>query len=164
METLTVWTISVVGIVMITLLVDIILPEGETNKYIKGVMSIITVLVLIQPLPLLFSDEGVLVSALAASGEQLQADETFLIGYTQRLGRVKEAQVSKSLENAGYENVAVNIIMSNANNMPVISKVLLNLSNMVIRGSEPHINKIEKIAGIVVALLKISPDKIEIYG
>lgn len=163
MATLTVWTISVVGIVVITLLVDIILPQGETNKYIKSVMSIITVLVLLQPLPLLFSGEsGVFTSALTSEGEEIKNDEVFLANYYARLARVKEARLTKTLEEAGYENVSVCIFMSGVNNMPSISKVLLNLTNMVIRGSDAHINKIEKIRSIAAAYLQISPEKIEI--
>ena len=34
---LSAWVLSIVGIVVLTLMVDIIIPEGKTGKYIKGV-------------------------------------------------------------------------------------------------------------------------------
>lgn len=36
---LSAWVLSIVGIVVLTLMVDIIIPEGKTGKYIKGVCN-----------------------------------------------------------------------------------------------------------------------------
>lgn len=44
------WLLSLVGIVLISVLVDILLPSGQTNKFIKGIFSILVVFVLITPL------------------------------------------------------------------------------------------------------------------
>ena len=33
------WVLSIVGIVLLTLVVDIVLPEGQTGKYIKSVLE-----------------------------------------------------------------------------------------------------------------------------
>lgn len=42
---------SIVGVVAIGVLLDILLPSGEINKYIKGVFGIVVVFVIIIPLP-----------------------------------------------------------------------------------------------------------------
>lgn len=51
------WLISVVGVILIGLLVDIIIPEGETNKYIKGIYALIVTIVIISPLPKLAKND-----------------------------------------------------------------------------------------------------------
>ena len=45
------WIMCIVGISALGILMDIIIPEGETNKYIKGIFAIFTVFVIIYPLP-----------------------------------------------------------------------------------------------------------------
>ena len=52
---LSAWVLSIVGIVVLTLMVDIIIPEGKTGKYIKGVFAMLTVFVIAMPLPKIFN-------------------------------------------------------------------------------------------------------------
>ncbi|MDR3293016.1 MAG: stage III sporulation protein AF [Clostridiales bacterium] len=44
------WIISIAGVIVLTVLLDIIMPDGQTNKYIKGIFSIIVILVIVTPL------------------------------------------------------------------------------------------------------------------
>ena len=50
------WVISLLGIVVITLVCDVILPEGQTTKYVKTVISLIVVCATIFPLANVFVD------------------------------------------------------------------------------------------------------------
>ncbi|MCM1043837.1 MAG: stage III sporulation protein AF [Corallococcus sp.] len=52
-----VWAISVVGIILLTVLCDVVVPDGETNKYIKTVTSLIAVFVMLSPLPKLLNGD-----------------------------------------------------------------------------------------------------------
>jgi stage III sporulation protein AF len=45
------WVLSIVGVVALTVLLDILLPEGQMNKYLKGIFSLLVILVVISPLP-----------------------------------------------------------------------------------------------------------------
>lgn len=50
------WLMSIVGVVAVGVLLEIMLPEGETNKYIKGVFALAVVLVIVAPIPKLFKN------------------------------------------------------------------------------------------------------------
>ena len=50
------WIISLLGTVVITLISDVILPQGQTNKYIKTVLSVIIVCAIVFPLANLITD------------------------------------------------------------------------------------------------------------
>ena len=63
---LSAWVLSIVGIVVLTLMVDIIIPEGKTGKYIKGVFAMLTVFVIAMPLPKIFNSEFDLEEFLSA--------------------------------------------------------------------------------------------------
>ena len=45
------WILSIVGIVCLSVITDIFIAEGQTNKYIKSIFSLVIVFVVISPLP-----------------------------------------------------------------------------------------------------------------
>ncbi len=45
------WLLSIVGVVSLGVLLEILLADGETSKYIKGVFALAVVLVLVAPIP-----------------------------------------------------------------------------------------------------------------
>ena len=98
------WVISVVGIVLLSILADIILPHGQTNKYIKNIFAIITVFVIVTPLPSLFkniSHQGYLI----IHQETPVVDENFL----NQLAISKQVEQEVFLENIFEENGYSNI-------------------------------------------------------
>ena len=44
------WVLSVAGIAILSVLADVILPIGQTKKYIKTVIGVVVSLVLVQPI------------------------------------------------------------------------------------------------------------------
>ena len=52
------WVITVAGIAILSVLCDVILPEGQTRKYVKTVFGVVVTLVIVQPLIGLFSDSS----------------------------------------------------------------------------------------------------------
>ncbi|MCM1195100.1 MAG: stage III sporulation protein AF [Corallococcus sp.] len=44
------WILTVTGIAVMSILCDVILPEGQTRKYIKTVFGVLVTLIMIQPL------------------------------------------------------------------------------------------------------------------
>lgn len=51
------WILSIVGIICLGILIEIVLPQGKTTKYIKGVFSLVVILVIVSPLPKLIGKE-----------------------------------------------------------------------------------------------------------
>lgn len=44
------WVITVAGIAILAVLCDVIMPDGQTRKYIKTVIGVIVTLVMLQPI------------------------------------------------------------------------------------------------------------------
>ena len=44
------WVVTVAGIAILSVLCDVILPEGQTRKYVKTVFGIVVTLVIVQPI------------------------------------------------------------------------------------------------------------------
>ena len=51
------WIISIVGVIMLGVLLEIVLPDGKTAKYVKGAFSLLIVLAIAAPLPRLFKSD-----------------------------------------------------------------------------------------------------------
>ncbi len=51
------WVISVAGVIMLGVLLEIVLPEGKTAKYVKGAFSLLVVFAIAAPLPKLLNKD-----------------------------------------------------------------------------------------------------------
>ena len=52
------WVVTVAGIAILSVLCDVILPEGQTRKYVKTVFGVVVTLVIVQPIIGLFTGDG----------------------------------------------------------------------------------------------------------
>lgn len=88
---MTEWLMSIVGVVAIGVLLDILLPSGEINKYIKGVFGIVVVFVIIIPLPKLI--KGDFINFFDAT-QEIEIDEGY---YSDSLKRRNEEREKATL-------------------------------------------------------------------
>ena len=72
------WILSIVGMVLTITLTEIMLPEGQTAKYIKGVISLMLVYVVIAPIPALLQSKIDINSFFDFSLSSYQSDGTFI--------------------------------------------------------------------------------------
>ena len=72
------WIVSVVGMVLTVTLVEIMLPEGQTAKYIKGVVSLMVVYVVLIPIPHLLHAKIDINTFFNFSEERYQIDTAFI--------------------------------------------------------------------------------------
>ena len=49
------WVVTVAGIAILSVLCDVILPEGQTRKYVKTVFGVVVTLIVVQPVIQLFN-------------------------------------------------------------------------------------------------------------
>lgn len=70
------WVISVSGIAILSVLCDVILPEGEMRKYIKTVFGIVVTLVIIQPI-VMFVSRGAS-APQAGGGADIEIQQQYL--------------------------------------------------------------------------------------
>ena len=152
------WVLSIVGIVILTLIVDIILPEGQTNKYIKSVFAVITVFVIALPIPSLFNGDidigGVLKNEQAGG-----IDTTFIENLMQERASVVKDELLKEYKANGIDNVEVEISYKDDVKFS-IEKIFINVKNSVIVGSDKNINIKEKVLSITINLLDISDENV----
>lgn len=160
MSGISAWIMSVAGISVLSVLVDLIMPNGQTKKYIKGIFAFVIILVIISPLPSLinkrFSIDDIFQEEISIQNE-----------YIYEINRKKiekiEKDILKDLENEGVRNLELNI---NANIFTYdlqIDTIFVDLSQVVINENLQHININELIKSSILKFVSIDCEKI-IFG
>ncbi len=101
------WVISICGIAVLAVLCDVILPDGNTRKYIKTVVGIVITLVIVQPIISLFtsSESGNWIQ----SGGKVEIQQSYLNHISQRQETVAIDNVKRILNdsNIQVDNISV---------------------------------------------------------
>ncbi len=99
------WLLSIACVVMLSVLAEFVLPEGQINKYIRVIFSFIIMLVVIMPLPKLFGKDLNLDSMLGGG----QVQENYLVQLNiDKLAAITDA-LNAQLEEEGIKNVRISI-------------------------------------------------------
>ena len=156
------YLISILGIVVLGVVVDLVMPSGQMSKYIKGTFGIFTVLVIVSPLPKLLKLDFDF-SSLFYNQASIEIDKDFLEATNNRIVEQLCFNVEKSCENAGFLEIKCEIKSNLEDNKLVIKKVIIDLKNMVINQNKVHINKYDEIIDAVRQVVNIDKEKIEFY-
>ena len=97
------WLLKITGVIALSALSSLLIPNGQTKKYVKGIFALITLFVLVSPLPkLLKSDFSGFPNAFDTASE-LEIDETFLDGVATNAYKTQERNIEKFLKEKGIE-------------------------------------------------------------
>ncbi|MBQ8908907.1 MAG: stage III sporulation protein AF [Clostridia bacterium] len=159
------WILSIAGVVCLSVLIELVLPDGQMNRYIKGTFSFVIVLVIISPIPKLLNSNYD-VSKLFNYDETYMLDENYLYQLNlNKLNKLQEDVTAEAYSN-GYKNVKVYIDADIFDSHLNISSVYVDLSELVISQNAEHrdITKIKQhITNLVQQFIEIDEEKIS-YG
>ncbi|MBP3431742.1 MAG: stage III sporulation protein AF [Clostridia bacterium] len=100
------WLLGIAGVVLLSVLAEFVLPEGQINKYTKVIFSFVILLVIIMPLPNLLGKEFDISNFL---GEEHTLQEDYL--YQLNLDKLTalNEDVLSQIQEKGLQNVEVSI-------------------------------------------------------
>lgn len=139
------YILSILGIVIVGVFVDIIVPSGAINKYIKSIYSIFVVAVLISPVINFISKKH----DFTLHYEDYEVSEKLLnFIHTKKVNQT-EINIEKELDNEGFSNIDIIINFSIKDNELIYNSCSVNLENLVIESDKQHINSYEFIKEVV---------------
>ncbi len=97
----------IIGVVLMSILTDVLLPSGQINKFIKGIFSLLLVLVIITPFAKLKTNEYEL--TLFDSSISYDIDDEYADIVWERRTENKERYIYDLLQENGYEVERVKI-------------------------------------------------------
>ena len=136
------WVLSVTAVVCLTVLLDIIMPDGQMKKYVKGIVSIIVIFVIVTPLA------SLAVGKFDLTKGNITIDSDMLESLESTSDRYREIQLESMLSDDGI-TADVKIVSENGK-----KKVEVIIKNEVLSKNEMNILK-QKVSKTVAEFLDI---------
>lgn len=145
------WLLGLVGVVLLSVLADVLLPSGQTNKYIKGIFSLLVILTLITPIIKLKNADFNISDIIG--GDEIAIDNDFISEVSDRKVTALESRIEKELDNRGIKTEKVVLTISDGN--------INSITSVSVRISE--IDNADTVKRVVSEMLSISEDIVEVY-
>lgn len=129
---LTAWMTAIAGVIALGILLEILLPEGQTAKYVKGAFSLLVVFVIVSPLPSVF---GALKEWQPAYSD-IAPDYGFLEDAAGMFAQASEERLHEVLTEEGYEN-EVHVVI-NGSSLSDFDEINITLRLPVLAEEERH--------------------------
>lgn len=139
------YVLSILGIVIAGVLIDVIVPSGSINKYIKSIYSVFVVAILLNPL-IKFLNKN---HNFNIKYEQYEINDN-LSNYIFKMRATSlETNIEKMLDEKGFKHIDIKINFSIENYEIKYNSCYANIENMVIDEDNLHINKYDYIKEVI---------------
>ncbi len=162
MSGISAYLLSIVGVVILLVIIDLILPDSKISKYIKSIAAVFVVAVIASPIVKLVNSNWDWHSLFV--GSEYQIDENILNNINQQNIEILEDEITNYLTEQGFEGVEVMVSANFTENELKISYIYVNLCDLVINENLEHIDYYTKIKELITQQINIEGDKIIIYG
>ena len=150
------YILSVLGIVIVGVFVDVIVPNGAINKYIKSIYSIFVVAVMLNPLFNLLKNT----KDFTIKYQDFEVNVNLLnYIYKTRIAE-QEKELENTLKEQGFVNVDIIVNFSIENDELIYNSCEINLKNLVINEDKQHINKYDFITNLVMESTNLTEEEI----
>ncbi len=158
---LSAWIMSIAGIICLSVLIELVLPNGQMSKYIKGIFSFIIILVIISPIPKLLHKDFDFSNMFGSS--EIKVQEDYL--YQLNLNKVSAMQksINEQIEECGYQNVTARIDSDIFASTIEIKAVYVDISLLIISENAVHKDIIEAkkdMLKIVTTVVQIQNERV----
>ncbi len=150
------YILSILGIVVAGVLIDIVIPSGTISKYIKGIYSIFVVAVVINPVVKFLNKNH----DFTIKYEEYNVQDDLLKYIHTMRAQSLETNIELLLENEGISNVDINLKISSENNELHYKSCIVNLEKMEISSDKQHINKYEFIKEVIMDNTNLTEEEI----
>lgn len=156
------WIMSILGIVVLGTVVDLLMTKSRLKNIIRSVFATVSVLVIITPIPSII-DNGFDISFSDMIGG-IELDESFLeYADKMKIDTLKNA-IESALDNDGISGVKIELSARVETNEIIVERVIVDLSDSVIKDNLANINKYEFIKERVKSFTNNQEVEIIIHG
>lgn len=153
------YILTILGIVLAGILIDIIVPTGKINKYIKSIFAIFVVAVILMPVvKFIAKSDDITINYTDYEIEQNLMDYIFSSRVT-----AYENEIIEVLENNGLSNIDIKINYSINSNELSLNSCEVNLKNMTSSNIDSHNNRYEFIAETIKEITNLTDEVIIFY-
>lgn len=152
------YLLTLLGIVLLGVLIEVILPSGTTSKYISGIFSIFVMFVILSPILTWIRSDYKLSDYFTKTDVQLNEKLLYNINNS-KLSEIEQI-VIEELNTNRYTNVKIDIQFEMEADNVKITQVLVDLQNLVINQNSVNINKYVYIRQVVMSHIAVTEEVI----
>ena len=161
MSEVSIYLLSIVGVVFLLVVVELVLPDSKISKYIKSIFSIFIVVVIITPIVKLVKNDWDWNSIFTNSQYEINQDFLNDIQNQQIMTFERELQNFIDKEHKGAK---VSISANFEGEEMKINYIFVDLSDLVIFENEQHINYYTAVKELVRSQVNIDEERVVVYG
>ncbi|MBR5012609.1 MAG: stage III sporulation protein AF [Clostridia bacterium] len=162
MSTVSIWVLSVVGIIILSMLVDLILPSGSMSKFIKSIFGYLIIVVILSPVFSFFTQKNFSINDIFSSSS-VQIQDSFVVNVNRQFLDSIEQSIEKTCYDRGIKFVEVGIEADIFENEIEVKQISVNLKNIVITDQNKHTNIRTSIIAVIKENIKIQEEIIKFY-
>ena len=152
------YLLALLGVVILGVLIDVVIPSGSTSKYISGIFAIFVMFVMISPVLNFIKNDYKLSDYF--SSVDIELNEKLLYNITDNKFNALESDMQKELSDNGYNNVVVDIKFNIEADNVEITQVLVDLTNLVINDVSANINRYVYIRQVIMGKVAVTEEVI----
>lgn len=160
MSFLSIYLMSIMGVVLLFVVIELILPSGSVSKYIRSILGIFLIFVVVSPLGKLksLSFDGI----LYGNSAEYQLDYGYL--YRMHLEKAENLanEVQQLLTSKGIEGAVVLVDVKKDVLDMQINNIFVDLSQTVISQNNEHIINYATLKKLIADYVHIEEDKVVI--
>ena len=155
------WVLSVSATIVLTVVVGLIAPQGKIGGFIKSIFSLVTIIVIIQPLVNL---KNVEYDFNVSSNLEWSVQQDYLEFTDFKKTQALENDTKTLLLDKGYNVDSVTINYESVDFAYKIKKVIVYFDESVIKPNEVNIDIIDEITELLMKYLSVDKGAISVYG
>ena len=156
------WVVNIAFTIFFVSLITLLLPSGKLSKQIKSVLSLIVVIIVIQPL--LSIKESEINFDTFIYGENYQVQEDYLDYFTAEKIKNFKDKCSSMLKENGIEGAKCEFEYNYVENYVLeIKQIVVDIKKAVIKLDKQHIDIIEQIKTLVANSFNVEKNCVVVY-
>ena len=162
MSAISAWILGIVGVVVLSIIVDLVMPNGSTSKFIKNIFAFVIVIVILSPIVSFLSKKDIKLEDIFENNN-ITIQEEFLSNVNQKILNKLQKELENDIEEFGISGVQVGLKANIFEEKLNIEQVSIDLKKCVIDENISHIDIKTSILKIVLRKINIEEEKIVFY-
>ncbi len=155
MEFLASYILSIVGIILVGIVVDLMLVDGQVKKYVQSIYVLFVVFTIVAPLPTFITN--IKRGDFSFDTATVEIDKNYLNVIKSQKDSAFSTAIERAFSEEGYNQIKVTIVSNMDNNEYTIDKICVDISNC-----SQYISRSVAIK-YVLKVVEIEEEDIEIY-
>ncbi len=154
------YILSIVGVVILGVVIDLMMVEGQMQKYIKNIFVIFVIFAIVSPISNLLKTE---LAVPTINSSELSLNEGLLKNINSHKKVQLENDIIQHFLDNGVSGVQVEVVMDAESREFLAKKILINIKNLVIENNYLNINKYGFLENLVLDVVQCERGIIEFY-